>query len=168
MRALGLLLWFAAMLFAPLAQAHDYKLGALVIHHPWSKEPPPAAPVAGGYMTIINTGTEPDRLIGIAATFAETAEIHEMKMDGEVMTMAELPAGLEIAPGAKVMLAPGGYHLMFFGLKQPPKLGDKIKATLSFEKAGKIEVEFKVEPRNFKPDDAAEAAGGAEHDHSKM
>jgi periplasmic copper chaperone A len=168
MRSLFSLLFGLALLFASIAHAHDYKIGSLSIHHPWTKEPPPGAPVAGGYMSINNTGTQADRLLSVSGPFAGTFEIHEMKMDGEVMKMAELPNGLEIPSGMKVSLAPGGYHLMFIGLKQPLKVGETVMATLVFEKAGSIDVEFKVEPRNFKPDDADPNVHGEGHDHSKM
>lgn len=133
------------LLLALSALAHEYKLGNLEIIHPHARATPPGAPVSGGFMTIRNTGTEPDRLIGGSADFSETFQVHEMKMDGDVMKMREIEGGLEIPAGGEVELAPGGYHVMFIGLKEPMVDGDKRKVTLTFEKAGSIEVEFNVE-----------------------
>ena len=105
-------------LVATAAGAHDYKLGPLVIDHPWSRATPKGAPVAGGYLKITNTGTTPDRLTGGSAEIAKRFEIHEMRMDGGVMKMRELTKGLEIPAGATVELKPGSYHVMMMGLSQ--------------------------------------------------
>jgi copper(I)-binding protein len=65
-----------------------------------------------------------------------------MSMDKGVMKMRPLKDGLEIKPGASVELKPGSYHLMFVDLKQPIKKGDHIKDTLTFEKAGSVDIEL--------------------------
>jgi copper(I)-binding protein len=78
-------------------------------------------------------------------------QIHEMKMEGSVMRMREHEGGLEIAPGATVTLAPGSLHLMMMGLKAPFKQGEKVPVTLTFEKAGKIDVELVVVPIGATP-----------------
>lgn len=133
------------VLIATGAHAHDYKLGPLVIDHPWTRATPKGAPVAGGYLKVTNTGTTPDRLTGGSADVAKRFEIHEMSMDGGVMKMRELKNGLEIAPGATVELKPGSYHIMMMNLSRPLAKGDRVKGSLTFEKAGKIDVEFAVE-----------------------
>jgi copper(I)-binding protein len=127
------------------AFAHDYKLGALEIGHPWTRATPKGATLAAGYMKITNTGQETDRLVGGSADFAARLEIHEMAMEGGVMKMRSLPAGIEIKPGQTIELKPGGYHLMFPGLKQQLDKGQKVKGTLRFEKAGSVDVEYAVE-----------------------
>ena len=127
------------------ASAHEYKAGSLEIKHPWTRATPKGAPVAGGYMKIVNTGTTPDRLVGGSNAASEKFEIHEMKMDGDVMKMRPLPNGIEIKPGQTVEFSPGSYHLMFVGLKQPLEQGKRVKGTLQFEKAGTVEVEYVVE-----------------------
>jgi hypothetical protein len=63
-------------------------------------------------MTITNTGNQPDRLVGGALPQAGTFQVHEMKTEGGVMKMREVPGGLEIKPGQKIELKPGGYHVM--------------------------------------------------------
>jgi copper(I)-binding protein len=131
--------------FATATHAHDYKVGSLEIKHPWTRATPKGAAVAGGYLNIINSGTAPDRLIGGSVEVANKFEVHEMSMDGGVMKMRELKNGIEIAPGATVELKPGSYHIMMMNLSRPLAKGDKVKGSLSFEKAGKVDVEFTVE-----------------------
>lgn len=139
-----LLALLALLLIASPAVAQDYKLGALEIGHPWARATPPTAPTGGGYLSVKNTGTVPDRLISISSPAAQTVQLHEMKMEGNVMRMRELDGPLEIKPGETVTLAPGGMHLMMMGLKGPLKQGEKVPLTLVFEKAGKIDVELVV------------------------
>ena len=67
-----------------------------------------------------------------------------MKMDGNVMRMREVEGGLTIPPGATVALAPGGFHLMMMGLKEPLKQGAQVPVTLVFQSAGSINVELAV------------------------
>lgn len=144
----------AAWLTVP-AQADTVTAGPLKITASWARATPKGAAVGGGYMTITNTGTAPDRLIGGAADIAGRFEIHEMSMDNGVMKMRMLPKGLEIKPGETVTFKPGGYHVMFMGLKHQLMQGEHFKATLEFEKAGKVNVDFNVEGI------AAQGPGGA-------
>jgi periplasmic copper chaperone A len=134
-----------AALAALPAQAADVTVGSLKISAPWARATPKGASVGGGYMTITNTGTAPDRLIGGSTDISKSFEVHEMKMDGGVMKMRELAGGLEIKPGQSVTLDPSGYHVMFVGLKAQLKQGGHFKATLQFAKAGKVDVDFSIE-----------------------
>jgi periplasmic copper chaperone A len=136
----------AVLALAGPARAEDYQVGPIKIEQPWARATPQGAKVAAGYMRITNTGSAPDRLIGGSAMPAAGFELHEMKMDGNVMKMRALPTGVEIPPGGSVELKPGSYHVMFTGLKQPLAAGQHFKSTLAFEKAGKVEVEFTVQP----------------------
>jgi periplasmic copper chaperone A len=140
------------------AAAHEYRAGTLVIHHPWTRATPAGARVAGGFASIDNTGAEPDKLVGASLSRAETSEIHQMAMQGEVMTMTPVEGGIAIPAGGNLTLSPGGYHLMFPGLKAPLKQGEKVAGSLIFEKAGTVPVEFAVE---------SIAAKGGEHDHTQ-
>jgi hypothetical protein len=141
-------IFLAAALFAVClagaAQADDVMAGSLKISAPWARATPKGAAVGGGYMTITNTGTAPDRLIGGSTDVAGKFSIHEMKMDNGVMKMRPVEGGLEIKPGETVKLDPGGYHIMLMGMKQQLKEGEHFKATLDFEKAGKVNVDFAV------------------------
>jgi copper(I)-binding protein len=137
--------FIASMAMAGAVHAHEFKVGSLVVDHPWTRATPGGAKVAGGYMIITNNGTQADRLIGGTLPQAGRFELHEMRMEGDVMKMRPLPKGLEIKPGQTVKLEPGGHHVMFTGLKAPLKQGEKIKGRLTFEKAGTVEVEYIVE-----------------------
>jgi periplasmic copper chaperone A len=127
------------------AQAEEVKVGDLVISQAWSRATPGGAKIGGGYLTIENNGSAPDRLVGASADVADKAQVHEMSMKDGVMTMRPLDKGLTIEPGKTVKLAPGGYHLMLFGLKSPLKQGEKLPVTLEFEKAGKVKISLEVQ-----------------------
>jgi periplasmic copper chaperone A len=132
------------LLLAP-ARAEDVKAGDLVISQAWTRATPGGAKTGGGFLTIENKGTAPDKLIGASADAAGKVELHEMAMNDGVMKMRPLENGLTIEPGKSVKLAPGGYHLMMMDLKNPLKEGDKLPVTLQFEKAGKVAVTLDVE-----------------------
>jgi hypothetical protein len=143
-RAAACAFLIANFLVTPL-RAEEVKAGDLVITQAWSRATPGGAKIGGGYLTIENKGTAPDRLIGGSADIAGKVEVHEMAMNNGVMTMRPLEKGLAIEPGKTVKLAPGGYHLMMFDLKGPLKQGDKLPVTLEFEKAGKVTVSLDVQ-----------------------
>ncbi|UVC17276.1 copper chaperone PCu(A)C [Mesorhizobium onobrychidis] len=144
---LGITVFLLALLFvsAQAVFAHEFRIGDLEIGHPWSRATPLGAKVAGGYFTVTNTGSSPDRLLSISSDVSDRTELHEMGVKDGVMTMRPVSGGLEIPAGAKVALSPGGYHLMFVGLKRQPKQGETFPATLTFEKAGSVTVDFAVE-----------------------
>ena len=132
-------------------------IGNLEISGGFSRATLPNAPVGGGYLTITNTGGEADRLVSAASPVAGVVQIHQMKMEGDLMKMNEVPEGVEIPAGETVTLAPGGLHIMFMQLTGPLVEGSRIPLTLSFEKAGSVEVELNVE---------SPAAKGPAEDHS--
>jgi len=129
------------------------KLGDLSINAPSIRAMVPGAKVAGGFLTIVNDGKAADKLVGVTTTGVKRVEIHEMSMENQVMKMRELKDGLDIPAGQTVELKSGGYHLMFIQPDHPYKEGDKIAATLEFEKAGKVDVEFLVTAQSGKSDD---------------
>ncbi|MEO8298254.1 MAG: copper chaperone PCu(A)C [Burkholderiales bacterium] len=142
------------------ARAHGYKIGAIVIEHPYATPTPPAARTGAVYLRALrNTGEQPDRLIGATSPVAASVQIHEMRMDGDVMRMRELPA-LDLAPGATPAFGHGqALHLMLVDLKQPLKNGDSFPVTLKFERAGTQEVRVPVQiPREA-------AAPAPDHKH---
>lgn len=133
----------AAAIVAGAAMANDYQLKDLRIDHPFARATPPAAKVAGAFLTISNAGTQPDRLVRAASPVAGIVELHEMRMDGNVMKMRAVP-GIDIPAGAKVELKPGGYHVMLIELKGPLADGKEFPLTLEFEKSGKIDVKVRI------------------------
>jgi copper(I)-binding protein len=144
---LGITVFVLALLFVSVHTvfAHEFKAGDLEIGHPWLRATPAGARVAGGYFTITNTGSAPDRLLSISSDISAKAELHEMAVNNGVMTMRPVTGGLEIPVGGTVALAPGGYHLMFMDLKRQPKEGEMFSATLTFEKAGIVNIKFAVQ-----------------------
>lgn len=143
------------------AAAHEFKAGTLLLEHPWTRATAKGAEMGGGFVTIVNTGNEADRLIGGSFALAARAEVHEMKMEGDVMKMRQLERGLDIPAGATVELKPGSYHLMFMKLTAPLEAGTKVKGALIFEKAGEVPVEFAVEAINAQAKDHKAAGHGA-------
>jgi Uncharacterized protein conserved in bacteria len=146
-----LILATAASLLALPTIAQDYKLGSLEITTPWTRATPPSARTGGGFMTITNKGTVADKLVSARSAASDKVEIHEVQMDGSVMRMRELTKGLEIAPGATVMLKPGGYHIMFMELKAPIAKDAKVPLTLVFEKAGSVDIQLNAEAMGAMP-----------------
>ena len=120
--------FFAAVfgLAVTAANARHYKAGSLDISDPWSRATPKGSTVAAGYMKIKNSGSTPDRLLSGSSEAASRF------------------GGLEIKPGDTVELKPGSFHVMFVGLKKPLSAGDHVTATLVFEKAGTVTVEYDV------------------------
>jgi periplasmic copper chaperone A len=148
-------------LMAGAAAAQEFKVGPLEIDHPWSRATPKGAKVGAGYLTIKNTGTAPDRLVSGTTPAAGKMEIHEMSMDKGVMKMRPVPEGVEIKPGETVELKPSAFHLMIMDLKQPIVRGKPFKASLTFEKAGPVEVEFEVVAPGATPAAATPAPAAA-------
>ncbi|MHC1547059.1 copper chaperone PCu(A)C [Phyllobacterium sp. K27] len=158
---------FLATSLSFAAQAHDHskmghdgsaamwesvmepiEVGDLTLSNAFTRATLPGAKVGGGYLKITNSASEPDRLIGGSTPAAERVEVHEMKMNGDIMQMRQLKEGLEIPAGETVELSPGGLHLMLMNIVKPLKEGDMIPVTLEFTKTGKIEVQFMVGAAN--------------------
>lgn len=133
-----------AMDMPMMATAAPVVLGSLEISNGYTRATLPKAPVGGGYITVINNGTEADRLISVTSPFARSVSLHDMKMDGDVMKMAEMPDGIDIPAGGTVTLAPGGLHMMFMGITQPFVEGQSVPVTLLFEKAGSVDIQLTV------------------------
>ena len=138
----GLLLTSAG---AGQVPAQQVKAGELVIEDAWSRATPAGATVGAGYLVITNSGTVADRLVGGTTDAARALEFHRMTMKDGMMTMEHIADGLRIEPGNSIAFTPGGDHIMFVDLHAPLKQGDKLQATLQFERAGKAEVTFQVQ-----------------------
>lgn len=110
-------------------------LAQVTVGEPWVRATVAAQKATGAFMTL--TSVQPTKLVGVSSPAAGTVEVHEMKMENDMMRMRQMPA-LDLPAGQAVKLAPGGYHLMLLDLKQPLKEGDKIPLTLEFEDAKKV------------------------------
>jgi len=139
----------ALSLAAASVQA-ETRVGDLMLNDPFTRATLPNAPVAGGFVTIMNMGDTDDTLIAATTDIAGTTEIHTMEMDGDVMRMSELEDGLPIPAGETVVLQPGGFHLMFMQLNTPLVEGETVSVTLTFEAAGDVTLDIPVAARGAK------------------
>ncbi|KAF1031285.1 MAG: hypothetical protein GAK37_00884 [Pseudomonas sp.] len=139
------LLLAALLLPVCAANADDFKVGPLVVSDPWSQELPPNAPTVAAYFVVHNAGDNPDRLLSVASPVAAKAELHEHVMQGDLMKMQQVP---DVAVPAKgdLTFAPMAYHVMLLDLKDRSLLrdGQHFPLTLTFEKAGPVNVEVSV------------------------
>ena len=126
------------------AGADTYKVGDIAVEAPWTRATPSGAKVAGGYVKVTNNGAAADRLLGATTDIAGRVEIHEMAMNNGVMHMRPLNAGLELKPGRKRRTEARRFSRHVHGSEAPAQAGQMVKATLKFEKAGTVEVIFKV------------------------
>jgi copper(I)-binding protein len=110
----------------------------------WIRTPPPGAPTAAGYATVVNHGISSDHIIGVSTRAAASAQLHQMSMAGGVMRMRPITGGLPIGASAAVKFTPNGDHLMLVGLKSPLKAGAHVKITLQFQRAGAVVADFVV------------------------
>lgn len=133
------------ILIASLAQS--FAASPITIERPWARASAPGQTVGGGFMTILHQGATEDRLVSATTPIARDVQIHTMNMDGGVMRMRPLEGGLAIPAGGRVVLQPGGLHLMFMELSAPLVAGSTFPVTLRFANAGDIKVEFNVEAR---------------------
>lgn len=148
------LLFAAAALLLPLA-AHAEVTAANV----WAR-PAVAGQTATGVFMKLQT-TDPVTLIGGSTPAAQSVEVHEMKMDGDVMKMRRLDKGLPLSPDKATELAPGGLHIMLIGLEKPLAVGDKIPLTLQFESV-------EGDPQTLETTAEVRSLTGHEGDHGHM
>jgi copper(I)-binding protein len=124
-RALALTL----LLASSAAQAQSAPVRA---ENAWSRGTPPGADVGAVYLTL--TASVADQLVGVSSPAAARAELHEVNMQGGVMQM-RATAGVMLPAGQPIALAPGSYHIMLVGLKQPLRPGQSVPLHLTFAKA---------------------------------
>jgi copper(I)-binding protein len=149
-----------AVLFAACAAAQA-QTAAVQVDQAWARANVQGQSGTGAFMTL--TAREPLSLVGVASPVAGVAEVHEMKMEGDIMRMRAIPA-LELPAGKAVELRPGGYHLMLMDLKAPLKVDTRVPLTLRFRDAkgalSTLEVSVPVSARP-----PAGAAAPAPHGH---
>ena len=149
----SIVLCLSFLLLAGCAQQDHHRVGDLVVSVPWSRETPPTASVAAGFVTIQNKGGRDDQLLRVESATAKRVEIHEMRHDNGVMRMREVAGGLPLPKNQEIVLQPGSYHIMLMGLKAPLKEGDKFPLTLRFKnaKSKTITVETKTPAQSSMP-----------------
>ena len=118
-------------------------LAQIEIEKPWTRATPPGAKMAAGYMTIRNKSASPDKLLRVTSAGAARVETHVTIKDGDIVRMREVK-GYDVPANGVLELKPGASHLMFVDIKRPFKDGETIPATLGFERAGEVKVDFRV------------------------
>lgn len=141
MKHLALLCLILASLATPLLAA-DVTAGDLTIERPWARASIGAARAGAAYFTIVNRGESPDRLISVATPLAKRAGLHMTLAEEGVMKMRPAKA-IEIPPGVTGLM-PGGLHVMLMGLGKPLVEGESFTLTLTFERAGTLEVAVQI------------------------
>lgn len=149
-----------------IANAHEYQAGDLIIEHPVIPATVRAAPVAAGYLKIINGTSETERLLAVKTSFSEKSQIHTMEVSEGVMRMRPLADGIEIPAGETVVLKQGGLHLMFMKLREQMEVGQLREVTLTFENAGDIDIKMLVlDPSDIQEDDEQDHSSHSGHTH---
>ncbi len=128
----------------------------------WARATVQGQKATGAFMTL--TAKDATKLVGISSPVAGVAEVHEMKMDGDVMKMRAVEGGLDLPAGKAVELKPGGYHVMLMDLKTSLKKDTTIPVTLLFKdaKGTQSKLEIKI-PVSQTPPAGASAGGHADH-----
>ncbi|MEQ6201788.1 copper chaperone PCu(A)C [Sulfitobacter sp. HNIBRBA2951] len=153
----------AILLSAATVSAHEYTVGALQIDHPRAFETAPSVKVGGGYMAITNTGDTDDTLLEVRTPSVPRVELHLSETDANGVARMTKQDGVPIPAGDTVTLIPGGLHVMFMGLGEDRfELGEKVDATLVFENAGTVDVQFSIEERT------SDTHNGMDHSGMKM
>ena len=143
-RLLVMLCIIAGVPAAAPVLAHGYEKDELAVRHPWTRATPPGAVVAAGYLEIRNSGKVTDRLLGATSPVAERVELHVTRSEGDVVGMRERDA-LEVPARQRLVMRPGGPHLMLVGLKRPFAKGERVPVTLRFERAGELQIDLEVQ-----------------------
>ena len=141
-----------ASAFGATLHAHSYKVGGLSIAHPWARETAAGQVVGGGFMTITNGTAKADVLLSATSPMAKEVQMHTTTMTNGVMQMRMVSGGLTIPAKGTLELKAGGNHLMLMGLNQrlTPKM--RVPVTLTFKRAGKVNVELVVHSMANTPD----------------
>lgn len=121
------------------AYAQTPTTNSIVVENAWARATPAGAKSGAVYMTLVNHGAIPDRLLGAKTPVADKVQFHRVSEENGVSSMRELRT-IDIAPGATITLKPSDMHVMLVGLQQPLKEGQTIPLTLDFEEAGKVSV----------------------------
>jgi len=136
------LIWGLALLLSAFAAIAAE--GGIRVESAWARATPAVAPVAAGYLVVVNDGAAPDRLLRIDSAIAQRVEMHQTTREDGVLRMRRIEGGAVIPAHGRLEFAPGGSHLMLIGPKHPLVAGEHFEATLVFERAGTRKVRFEV------------------------
>lgn len=116
----------------------------VAVSQPWARASAGQAQAGAAFMTLTNTGTSDDTLVGAKADVSARVELHTHTMVDGVMQMRQVEGGIPVPAGATQMLQPGGYHVMFLGLKAPLKEGATFPLTLTFKSGQSATIDVQV------------------------
>ncbi|MGL3108836.1 copper chaperone PCu(A)C [Bradyrhizobium sp. BR 1432] len=116
---------------------------SIVVERPWARATPGGAKTGATYLTLINNGESPDQLLGATTPVADKVQFHSTTEENGMSRMREMPV-VDLVPHAKTTFDPGGMHIMLVDLKQPLKEGQTFSLSLTFAKAGKVDVTVPV------------------------
>lgn len=135
---------FAVLLLAACGGGNSAPEGPAVVQaeDAWCRPTPNGVFVGGCYVTLISS--RDDRLVSVASPLSQVVEIHEMRMDGDMMRMGQLQDGLPLPAGETVQMRPGAEHLMLMTLSDALEEGRIVPLTLTFEHAAQVTVEAQV------------------------
>ncbi|BDT70925.1 hypothetical protein os4_04330 [Comamonadaceae bacterium OS-4] len=159
-RSIATAVCVTGLAFTSWAQAQNVE-----VQNAWARATVQGQKASGAFMTL--TAQTPGRLVSVSSPVAGVAEVHEMKMEGDVMKMRALANGLELPAGKPVELKPGGYHVMLMDLKLPLQKDTTIPVTLVFKDAKGVETkkELKLPVSQTAPAGAAAAPAHGAHKH---
>jgi copper(I)-binding protein len=159
-RSIATAVCVTGLAFTSWAQAQNVE-----VQNAWARATVQGQKATGAFMTL--TAQTPGRLVSVSSPVAGVAEVHEMKMEGDVMKMRALANGLELPAGKPVELKPGGYHVMLMDLKLPLQKDTTIPVTLVFKDAKGVETkkELKLPVSQTAPAGAAAAPAHGAHKH---
>jgi copper(I)-binding protein len=124
--------------------AQSWQIGQIRVSDSYARATVAKQSTGAVYLQLENLGKSADKLIQIQSSVADSAELHAMLMEQDVMKMRQL-SDLIVPANGKVGMKPGlGAHVMLLGLKQPLQPGQEIPLTLTFEKAGQLDIKLKV------------------------
>ena len=128
----------------------NFIINNIVINKPWIKATHTGQKVISGYLEIRNNSKSDDVLLSIESNFAKNNQIHSMNIQNDVMKMKHLKSGLIIKKKSKIVLKPGGFHLMFSDINEELKNKKYLYIKLNFKKNGSIEIPFQIKKNNTK------------------
>ena len=144
------LAFIGAVATAAPPEANRFQFGSLRVDHPYARATPPGAKTAAVYFTLDNVGNATDRLLRASTPVAGGVVLHQMAQRDGMMVMRAVPS-LEVIPGGRLELSPGGYHLMLIELKQPLKAGEQFPLVMTFEHTGTVTATVLVEDMGATP-----------------
>ncbi|MFC6639010.1 copper chaperone PCu(A)C [Sulfitobacter sp. JBTF-M27] len=142
---------FAAGSTALMLMAAPLLAGDIMVKDAYARSSTPSSVTGAAFLILMNEADTDDRLIAAASDVANRVELHTHKQDANgVMQMMEVEEGFVVPANGMHELKRGGDHIMLMGLKRPLEQGEEITVTLTFEKAGEMEVQIPVD-RERKP-----------------